>query len=189
MIKVIEERDSPQQQADKVVEDPTELVVQSTWVRPDEAPEVLRLASPDSRSPWLAEVLAIPRADPHWKAIALAMLDTPEHGELAPLTAGALQLVFDQLAQQWREETKGTSLPARREMHFAYQQIIGMGEPAVPLILEELADEIDDWFWALIAITRVDVAEGASDVHEAATRWLRWGRETGRLTESTSVGF
>jgi hypothetical protein len=178
----------PEQQAETIAEDLTELVVQSTWVRPDEAPEVLRLASPNSSSPWLAEILAIHRADPHWKAIALGMLDTPERGELAPLTSGALQVVFDQLAEQWREETKGTSLPARREMHFAYQQIIGMGEPAVPLILEALADEVDDWFWALIAITRVDIAEGASDVHEAATRWLSWGRETGHITESTSVG-
>ena len=35
-----------------------------------------------------------------------------------------------------------------------YQRIIGMGLPVVPLILEELEREPDQWFWALEAITK-----------------------------------
>jgi len=150
-------------------------------------PEVLDAPALTRPSPWVAEVLAFGPSDHRWREIALRSLDTPESGELIPMTAGALRVVFDELAQQWREETKGSPLPARRETHFAYQQIIGMGEAAVPMILESLADEIDDWFWALVAITRFDVAEGVSDVDEAADRWLKWGRETGRLTVHTIV--
>ncbi len=34
-----------------------------------------------------------------------------------------------------------------------YQRIIGIGWPVVPLILDELQREPDQWFWALEAIT------------------------------------
>src|SRR5947207_10431415 len=41
-------------------------------------------------------------------------------------------------------------------LHPAYQQIIGMGKEAIPLILEELQREEDHWFWALKSITGDD---------------------------------
>jgi hypothetical protein len=64
-------------------------------------------------------------------------------------------------------------------MHPAYQQIIGLGNEAVPLLLRELKKEPDHWFWALKAITGVDPVEPTQRgrVKEMAGAWLRWGKE------------
>jgi hypothetical protein len=66
-------------------------------------------------------------------------------------------------------------------MHPAYQQIIGIGPAAVPLLLRELERDVDHWFWALKAITGVDPVPPASrgKVREMAAAWLRWGRDQG----------
>lgn len=62
-----------------------------------------------------------------------------------------------------------------------YQQIIGMGQAALPLILAELAREPDHWFWALEAITQEDPvpAEARGKVPEMADAWLAWGKQKG----------
>jgi hypothetical protein len=64
-----------------------------------------------------------------------------------------------------------------------YQRIIGMGLPAVPLILEELRREPNQWFWALEAITEgnpVPMAV-AGKVREMADAWIEWGKRHGFL--------
>jgi hypothetical protein len=105
------------------------------------------------------------------------------HSSLS-LTPKALEVVFDELKQEWLHETRGESFPHRKAMHFAYQEIIGLGPDAVPLILRSLEGAANDWFWALIAITRVDVAEGVADTRLAADRWLEWGKTRGLLSGS-----
>lgn len=62
-------------------------------------------------------------------------------------------------------------------MHPAYQQIIGMGPDALPLILRDLADEPAPWFWALRAITGEDPVPEAErgDVDRMVEAWLSWG--------------
>jgi hypothetical protein len=64
-----------------------------------------------------------------------------------------------------------------------YQRIVGMGTAAVPLILEELKREPDQWFWALESITEENPVppEAAGRVRAMAEAWLRWGRERGVL--------
>jgi hypothetical protein len=66
-------------------------------------------------------------------------------------------------------------------MNHAYQQIIGMGEPAIPLILDEFERRPSHWSWALTAITGDDpVPESARGrLKEMAAAWLQWGREKG----------
>ena len=58
----------------------------------------------------------------------------------------------------------------------SYQQIIGMGDMALPLILRELAREPDHWFWALHAITGADPVEpdARGDVRKMAKAWIEW---------------
>jgi hypothetical protein len=66
-------------------------------------------------------------------------------------------------------------------LHPAYQEIIGMGERVVPLLLAELRREPDDWFWALHAITGanpVPAARGGS-LPAMAEAWIQWGVEKG----------
>jgi len=66
-------------------------------------------------------------------------------------------------------------------MHPAYQQIIGIGPAAIPLILRELEQQSDHWFWALFALTGETPAEGTETVDEARAAWLSWGRERGYI--------
>ena len=65
-----------------------------------------------------------------------------------------------------------------------YQRIIGMGMDAVPLILEELHREPDQWFWALEAITEEDPVplEAKGKVARMAQAWIEWGKERGFLS-------
>jgi len=65
-----------------------------------------------------------------------------------------------------------------------YQQIIGMGAPVVPLILEELQREPDHWFWALEAITQENPVpkEALGKVLQMAQAWVEWGKNQGYLS-------
>jgi hypothetical protein len=62
---------------------------------------------------------------------------------------------FQELVRQWKEATLLLSWITDKAMHPADQQIIGMGQEALPLLLEELRRDPDHWFWAFQAITGV----------------------------------
>ncbi|MBI2205809.1 MAG: hypothetical protein HYU41_18345 [Candidatus Rokubacteria bacterium] len=84
---------------------------------------------------------------------------------------------FAELVRRWKRDTALTSSIAKVSMHSAYQEIIGMGARALPLIFEELEQRGGDWFWALRAITGEDPARGSSDFDEAKRAWLDWWRD------------
>jgi hypothetical protein len=88
---------------------------------------------------------------------------------------------FQALADRWKKETAHHSSIAKRAMHPAYQEIIGMGKRVVPLLLAELRREPDDWFWALHAITGVNPVPATSqgDVRAMAEAWVQWGLAKG----------
>ncbi len=104
--------------------------------------------------------------------------------DLAPQpaeAAGGQEERFRQLVARWKAERGPTSFVAEMATHAAYQQIIGMGPSAVPLLLRELERAPDHWFWALRAITGVNPVppESRGRVGAMAEAWLRWGREQG----------
>jgi hypothetical protein len=88
---------------------------------------------------------------------------------------------FQQLCRRWRADTRWLSSTTQIAMHPAYQEIIGMGEVALPFILEDLRDHSGHWYWALKAISKEDPVpprdRGAIKKMKAA--WLRWGRAKG----------
>jgi hypothetical protein len=90
---------------------------------------------------------------------------------------------FDRLAREWKEKSRYLSNSVQMAMLAPYQRIIGMGEPAVPLILAELQREPDHWFWALEAITEANPvpAEAAGKVRQMAEAWIAWGKQQGYL--------
>ena len=98
-------------------------------------------------------------------------------------SADSLQQKFSRLSAQWRDETAHMSLAAQRAMHPAYQHIIGIGPDAVPLLLQQLQQGPNDWFWALNAITEADPVPEASqgNLQEMANAWIEWGRSEGYL--------
>jgi hypothetical protein len=90
---------------------------------------------------------------------------------------------FRRLAERWREDTQFHSSISSLFMHPDYQEIIGLGREALPLILEDLASTRSDWFWALRAITGENPvpAEERGQTDKMAERWLEWGRSRGFL--------
>lgn len=97
------------------------------------------------------------------------------------LVANLEQQRFAELADQWVAETAMLSSLQRKVLHRAYQQIIGMGEKAIPMILARLRDEGGYWFWALTAITGDELASDEIGYDNAREAWLRWGMEAGYL--------
>jgi len=90
---------------------------------------------------------------------------------------------FRRLAEEWKERSRYLSNTAQMALMRPYQRIIGMGEVAVPLILEELRREPDQWFWALEAITGENPVppEATGKVRLMADAWIEWGRQRGFL--------
>ena len=90
---------------------------------------------------------------------------------------------FHRLASDWKKQSRYLSNTAQMAMLKPYQQIIGMGWCVVPLILEELQREPDQWFWALEAITDVNPVppDAAGNVRLMAQAWVEWGRRRGLL--------
>lgn len=92
-------------------------------------------------------------------------------------------LRFEALAQRWREDTEFHSAASALFMHPAYQEIIGLGPAVLPLILADLRESRDHWFWALRAITGENPvpADERGKVERMAERWLDWGHARGLL--------
>jgi hypothetical protein len=95
--------------------------------------------------------------------------------------APALQHRFSLLATKWKSETGMLSNVTRKCTHPAYQQIIGMGWEALPLILRDLKESKADWFWALTAITGANPisAELAGNISKMTEAWLEWAKAKG----------
>jgi len=85
------------------------------------------------------------------------------------------------LAVAWRRETSHLSSIERKTAHRAYQEIIALGKPAVPFVLEEMKAHGGHWFWALHFMTGANPIEEGDNVETARSKWLRWGIANGFL--------
>src|SRR5688500_13362738 len=74
--------------------------------------------------------------------------------EVSPVSNGSKD--FAALVAQWKAARANVSRVDKMVLLAPYQQIIGMGHQAVPLLLKELNQAPDHWFWALHAITGVN---------------------------------
>lgn len=115
-----------------------------------------------------------------------------ETANLARAVVGSLaasdtfEAEFRRLAGKWRRERPRELDAHFQAMHPAYQRIVGMGAPALPLLLAELERDLRSgrvlhWFPALDAIAGIDPVPEADrgDVRAMARAWLTWGREQG----------
>lgn len=102
-----------------------------------------------------------------------------EHIETAKQIAAAdpTERVFRELVRVWKADTMYLSSHTAMTEHWAYQRIIRLGPPVVPLLLRELRQKPDFWFAALRAITGANpVAEtDRGKVHAMADAWVKWG--------------
>jgi hypothetical protein len=99
----------------------------------------------------------------------------------SPSVPLALLHRFEALATQWRRETRHLSLMNDLVLNSAYQQIIGMGKPAIVLILQDLKQQPEHWFWALRAITGENPIRPGDRgrLPQMTEAWLEWGRQHG----------
>lgn len=105
-------------------------------------------------------------------------------GPVVPAPDENFEARFRALTDKWREETGLLSSPTKKAAHPAYQQIIEMGEKAVPLILRDMQTHPGHWSMALQAITGENPVpkEAAGHVSQVAKAWMEWGRKKGYLT-------
>jgi hypothetical protein len=91
---------------------------------------------------------------------------------------------FRTLVRSWKKEIAFESSLTEILMNHNYLKIIGLGPPALPLILGELQRQADMWFLALESITREDPAaseENTGDFKRVSEIWLEWGRDRGLI--------
>ena len=90
---------------------------------------------------------------------------------------------FTELADQWEKETVFLSNSDRAAEHPAHMEIISMGEPAVPLILERMRETGGHWDHALGDITGANPVKRSDWGNIAAIQasWLEWGEANGHL--------
>jgi hypothetical protein len=106
---------------------------------------------------------------------------SPKETMLLPsrLQSGWLGNQFSKHEAKWKKDTQYSSSLSEKFLHDSYARIIGMGWPAVHLVLRSLEGEPDDWFYALRAMTGADPVK-ASDVGQIdkmANAWLAWGKK------------
>jgi hypothetical protein len=96
-----------------------------------------------------------------------------------PANGDDRQRRFLELAKEWKEATLLMSSVTDMATHPAYQQIIGMGKEALPLLLDELRREPDHWFWALQAITGENPVPAAErgNLERMTETWLAWAKQ------------
>lgn len=98
-----------------------------------------------------------------------------------PYTADQVREIFETLAIRWESETEFLSMTPQITGHPAYFEIVGLGYPAVPFILERLKKSTRPWFQALEAMTRENPAADVETHSSAAKSWLEWGLRRGLI--------
>ncbi len=90
---------------------------------------------------------------------------------------------FADLSNRWHEETDYLSSPSRITDNDTYLKIISMGEPVIPLILQDLQERGGNWYRALRILSSVDPVspEVRGEAPRMKEAWLRWGRDKGYI--------
>jgi len=106
-------------------------------------------------------------------------------GDIKTLNGIEIERVFHRLVADWKA-ARGHVASINKWVRLPeYRQIIELGrehkDEVVSLLLTELEERLDHWFWALKELTGVNpvAAEDRGDVPAMAACWVRWGREHG----------
>src|SRR5688572_12617976 len=93
----------------------------------------------------------------------------------------AFEEKFNLLAERWKRDTEAAPTILEVVTHPAYQQIIGLGARALPLIFKSLANDHEHWYWALKAITGEDPVpkKNRGQLEEMRKAWLAWAAAQG----------
>jgi hypothetical protein len=122
------------------------------------------------------------KVQPGFKEVVFSLYEEKDYRILAlKVKAEELCFEFETLTKRWQRDTRHVSLISKKVAHPAYLRIVGMGEAAIPLLLEALRDRPDHWFAALRAIANVDPCPIDANPSQAREAWLSWGRSHGYI--------
>jgi hypothetical protein len=109
----------------------------------------------------------------------MATIPTP-NTSAAPPTESVEQR-FRRLESVWEAETMYLSDAHRIIDHPAFQEIIGLGDAVVSLMLSDLEKGPRQWVWALPRITGANpvAPSDGGNIRKMSEAWVRWGREHG----------
>jgi hypothetical protein len=93
--------------------------------------------------------------------------------------AKELEKEFSDLVTAWTDDTLYLSSIQQIVSHPAYQKIISLGPPVLPLIFRDLPNRQSLWFWALHQISGADPVADDQVGDAAVSAWLAWGRARG----------
>ena len=96
----------------------------------------------------------------------------------------SLEAEFQRCAAAWKRDTGHLSVEGEIATHEAYQSIISMGAPAIPLILEDLRQESHHWFIALDELTGESPElpeEDYGSIDALSDAWVKWGKSKGYI--------
>ncbi|MEM9680531.1 MAG: hypothetical protein AAF901_09430 [Bacteroidota bacterium] len=93
---------------------------------------------------------------------------------------------FEDNKANWLEDTMFVSSSTEIFNNSFYQNVINLGEDAIPYMVIDMKENLNHWFYALSKITNVNpvVAEHAGNVELMADDWYHWAIQTGRLHEN-----
>jgi hypothetical protein len=88
---------------------------------------------------------------------------------------------FEALAASWMDYNLGRSVIDYHD--FAFEQIIGMGAPVVPYLLERVAAGESEWIYALkcIAGQEAETPDMVGNDEQVIQAWIEWGRLNGNF--------
>src|SRR5262249_11133153 len=88
---------------------------------------------------------------------------------------------FERLADLWLAETAYLSSPELTVAHPAFQEILSLGEEAIPFILRRMQRREGHWFLALSRITgeKPFPPSAAGKVRLIEQAWFEWARAKG----------
>jgi hypothetical protein len=109
------------------------------------------------------------------------MSSIPAKQTAATETNEMLEERFRRLAATWDRATAHLSSMTEASNHPAYQEIIGLGTPVVPLLLRDMEENHTHWFRALREITGANPIpqSAAGHVPQMVDAWLAWARANG----------
>jgi hypothetical protein len=86
---------------------------------------------------------------------------------------------FEALADQWAAHCRKVMFSSKTSDyldHSAYRDIVAMGEPAVPFVIERYRTEDLPWSFALQEITGVQMMKNPADYRpkDLKKRWIEW---------------
>lgn len=98
------------------------------------------------------------------------------------MSASDLEQRFEEQASLWEahlDAERASSNPFSKIQHPAFEDIVALGEPAVPLIIERYRNGSAFWGAALARITGIEEhGDGVTgNVKQTRQRWLAWWEE------------